>query len=63
MGYLNIVSFVVTNLLEYVLSSDRLENILLRRLLNLAADQQLVEDEICFLKVKDDVKFTDLKVV
>lgn len=61
MGYLNIVSFVVTNLLQYVLCRDRLENILLRRLLYLATDKQLVKNEICFLKVENYVKFAHLE--
>ena len=50
-----------TNLLQHVLGGDRLEDVLLGRLLDLAPDQQFVQDEIRLLKVEDNVQLTDLK--
>ncbi len=43
-------------LLEKVLSGYRLEHVLLGSLLNLTADQELVQHEVGLLKVEDDIK-------
>jgi hypothetical protein len=37
------------------------KDVLFRRFLDFTADQQLVQDEIGFFKVEDDVQFADLE--
>ena len=49
------------HLLQQVLSCDGFENIFLACLLYLATYQQLVQHEVGFLKVEDDVQFTHLR--
>jgi hypothetical protein len=48
--------------LKHILGGDRFEDILLGRLLNFSANEQLVENEIGFLEVEDNVEFTYLKM-
>ena len=49
-------------LLKKVLRSNGFQNILLRSLLNLAADNELVQHEVRLLKVEDDVQLTHLEI-
>lgn len=46
-------------LLQDVLGRDRFENVLFGRLLDLAADEQLVQNEVSLLKVEDDVQLAN----
>lgn len=48
-----------TYLLYHVLGGDRLQNVLLARLLNEAADNELIENEVRLLKVEDNVQLAD----
>lgn len=50
-----------TNLLQHVLCGDRLEHVLLGRLLDLTAHQQLVQNEVGLFKVEDYVQLTHLE--
>lgn len=59
---LNIVSFIGTHLLKNILRCYRFEDVFLGRLLDLAADQQLVEDEVGFLEVENDVELAHLRM-
>ncbi len=56
----HVTIFPFIYLLEEVLGGDGLQDGLLRRLLDLPADKQLVEDEVRLLKVKDDVQLANL---
>lgn len=47
--------------MQDVLGRDRFENVLFGRLLDLAADEQLVQNEVSLLKVEDDVQLANLK--
>ena len=49
-----------SHLLQLVGLLDGLQDALLGRLLGLSAQQELVQDEVGLLKVKDDVKLADL---
>lgn len=61
-GKSNIVSIVwSTDLLQDVLGRDRFENVLFGRFLDLAADEQLVQDEVSLFEVEDDVQLANLK--
>lgn len=61
LGKSNIVSIVwSTDLLQDVLGSDRFENVLFGRFLDLAADEQLVQNEVSLLEVEDDVQLANL---
>jgi hypothetical protein len=55
--------FTHLHLLEAVLGANNPQHILLGALLHLAGDEQLVEDEVGFLEVEDDVEFADVAVV
>ena len=50
-----------THLLQQVLGSDGLEDVLLGGLLDLPTDQQLVQHEIGLLEVEDDVQLAHLE--
>ena len=50
----------MTDLLEQVLRRDRLQHVPLARLLDLAAQQQLVQHEERLLKVEDNVQLAYL---
>ena len=51
----------ILNLLEQILGSNSLENILLWRLLYFSSDQELIKHEIGFLKIEDYIQLTHLK--
>lgn len=62
LGKSNVVRVVgSTDLLEDVLRRDGLEDVLLGRFLDLATDQQLVQDEVRLLEVEDDVQLAHLQ--
>jgi len=48
---------------ETVLLADDSKHILLAALLHFASQYQLIEYEVCFLKVEDDIEFADVAVV
>lgn len=48
-----------TYLLYHVLGGDRFQNVLLACLLNEAADNELIENEVRLLKVEDNVQFAN----
>lgn len=50
------------HLLQEIRLLDGFQDVLLRRLLSLAAQQELVQDEIRLLEVKDDVQLADLRL-
>lgn len=52
----------MTYLLQQVGLLDGLQHVLLGRLLSLAAQQELVQDEVGFLKVKNNVQLADLSL-
>lgn len=52
----------VTYLLQQVGLLDGLQHVLLGRLLSLAAQQELVQDEVGLLKVKNNVQLADLSL-
>lgn len=49
-----------TYILKQILSTDRLEHLLLASLLHLAGQKELVQNEVGFLEVEDYVQLTDL---
>lgn len=53
---------LATDLLQQVLRCDGLEHILLAGLLQLAAQHQLVQDEVRLLKVEDYVQLAHLQI-
>lgn len=52
----------MTYLLQQIGLLDGLEHVLLGRLLGLAAQQELVQDEVGLLKIKNDVQLADLSL-
>jgi len=46
--------------LEQILRGDRLKYVLFGRFLDLTANKQLVQDEVGFFKVKDNIQLADL---
>lgn len=50
------------HLLQEIRLLDGFQDVLLRRLLSLASQQELVQDEIRLLEVKDDIQLTDLSL-
>lgn len=50
-------------LLQDVLGRDRFENVLFGRFLDLAADEQLVQDEVSLFEVEDDVQLANTSKV
>lgn len=55
------VSLVATYILNVVLATDSSDDVPLAGLLDLTAEDELVEDEEGLLEVKDDVQLADLK--
>lgn len=51
------------HLFKAVLLIDGSQDVLLAAFLHLPSEQQLIEYEICLLKVEDDVQFADVSVV
>jgi hypothetical protein len=51
------------HIFEAVLLAYASQHILLATFLHLASKKQLIQYEVCFLEVEDDVKFADVAVV
>lgn len=51
------------NIFKTVLLANTPQNILLAALLHLSSEQELIQDEVCLLKVEYNVQFADVAVV
>lgn len=51
------------HVLETILRANDTQHILFTAFLHFASEEQLVEDEVCFLKVEDDVELANISVV
>jgi hypothetical protein len=51
------------HILQAILLTDAPQNILLAAFLHLPGEQELIQNEVCFLEVENDVQFTNIAVV
>lgn len=61
MACLDKLIVLATDLLQQVLGCDGFQYILLAGLLEFPAEHQLIQDEVCLLKIEDNVQLAHLK--
>lgn len=51
------------HIFETVLLTDDSENVLLTAFLHLSSENELIEDEVCLLKIEDDIQLADVSII